>query len=248
MKSVILFSNKAKIERILSDDYLNLFSNITLSTTEFIVGYNKDTRKFESVTGDISKKDSIFIMFDNDTNGDKYLDIIKSKLVEIKNESSDLLIIWHTTPSPGIKSQIRDLIPCQCIEALHDINILDSYYTQVYRALNSLLKGIKPIPFFNIPIICLQDMIDVIFKRLDKTKDANIFLQYLSCCMSKETIKANSGFIENLDIFPKEIHPKINKQLDLMKVTDFKEPCYQKAFMEVCCILDGIHQSTVKDS
>lgn len=72
----------------------------------------------------------------------------------------------------------------------------------------------------------------------NKIQNTDVFkkkLNFLLCCMSKETIEANPEIINNPDILP-----KIRDQIDFMRENEYTNPKYQEEFMRVCKTLEEI--------
>jgi hypothetical protein len=74
----------------------------------------------------------------------------------------------------------------------------------------------------------------------NKSLKKDIMLTFLLCCMSQETIRANSKITNDLSVFPDKMRPLIKKQIDIMEKNVYSDLKYQSAFMELCKILNEI--------
>ncbi len=249
-RSVLLFSNREEIVSVMGQSNRDDLSLNFLSRVNWLLHYNKSSKEFEEVNNSFKMTKlsggEIFVVYDGGLEDDLELDGSRLNILRgINKKSSKVHIAFHQKPIKKKKDQLRQIFP-NCTEETplpkHESSFDGYIYSQVYNSLYNLYQGAnQQVEFFDNQVSNVDEMIDVIFERADKTKDANLYLQYLLCCMSKETINANSDIINKMDIFPEKNRSEIGAQLIIMeKATDFKNSDYQNAFMKLCRILDEI--------
>ena len=219
MKSLILFSNREEINHALinSDNYQFLFDNFSLSNEEWILYFDTYCNKFNKLGKNIPEIDTVFVVYDGES--DKIVncqlkldDNKKGVLRKINRNSKNIHIVFHRKPPVGIQKEILDLFPSNSNEhSMHDRKKSSTYY-QVYNSLFYLfhngdqskkteyLNSIFP----NENISNINDLIEVIFKRVDKTTTFNEKLELLHLCLTPEGIKGHekeiNGYFKEFDL------------------------------------------------
>jgi len=247
-RSLLLFSNKSEIE-IVTDEIItedlglhNLSNEIWLKRFAYDKGVFIYVNEIKEING--FGNNEIFVVYDGEyyekDSNKLTLDGSRLEIFKIINErSANVHLAFHSKPTKEKQGIIGKCFPGHTKEtSKHESSLDGKIFSQVFNLLykfknnnHNIFRG------YLSQAANVDEIINIIFNNVGLNEQENLYVKYLLCCMSAETIKSNPEIIDNYSIFPEAIRPKIKIQIDIMKKHDFKIPDYQNAFNHICLLL-----------
>ena len=254
IRSLLLFSNKGEIE-IVSDEIItenlglnNLSNKFWLKRFDYAKGVFISANEINEINS--FGNNEIFVVYDGEIN-EKYENLNKNMnkltlddsrlkiLNRISKQSLKVHLAFHSKPTKEKQGIIEKCFPGHTKEtSKHESNFDGNIFSQVFNLLykyknnnHNVFQG------YLSQAKNVDEIFNIIFRNAESNEQENLYLKYLLCCMSAETIKSNPEIIDNYSIFPEAIRPKIKIQIDIMKNHDFKDHVYHNAFNHICLLL-----------
>ena len=262
INSVLLFSNTREIEIVTSSGRCKDLSLKDLDDINWLKHFCTQTGTFKNIPEafnfNLLNDAEVFVLYDGEfSDPDKNkLNLSKSKLhllEAINLASTKVHIVFHSKPSGPNIELVRDRFPMRSEEfplPIHKHSKDGKIFSELFNTLwglnydeNGFRKEVaETMVFFEKNVSTVQDIVNIVFERAEHMKLANFFLQYLFCCMSKETIIANSKIINDLSIFPKKYRKEIFRLVSLLRSNNYldQESPYHESYVKLSKILNEI--------